>query len=949
MKNVLRILGIVLVFTVFSARQAAFSSEQLPSGFSEYTLENGLNVFIFEDLSSAPVRIEFTSRAGFSSQTPETSGFFPLYARLFKNAGKSPFYAQHGNELRWLPADAESSCAADSSRYILTVSAQQTETALEQLSLCAFAPIFSDDEIKSAFSSLKNEVMQNAESTEGFINASIDSRVFSAAPWKQDSGIYPAIFTSTPLARARTMITRIAQTEYTPQNSALFISGGISTNTAFAIVQKYFGRFSAGPVSQKIEMNAVSESAQRKYVLVSGDFSDTLTQIVVQYTTLGMTEADIASAIFGAYGSTFKTQILLHKDLAVRGDDYIDVAAAHKNGFSRLIFQSLLEKSKNISPVKQIDQFVQCIERAPEDFSSDEADKAREKLIAEYKARFTNSASFMEMLSQFWAIETVDKKDTLQSPAERLVKRADSAAQTDIDLIQKKLIREKPFVFVLMNSSVYAENAGGLKRAGYETITQNNGSWYTQKLYENIKKEIASDGIENEIKIPGNALEFAEQNKELFSFYRLSNGIPVSIKINKNSSSALFGLVISGGEIGSADNPGFETVMANALASNIQKEISLRRTEGTIDGECKVLSEHFPLSCMITVECLSADLDACVECVSHALIYGIIQPSLADSLVYDQRSQKRIADASPVNQLYSAAVRKLYSQSPYTTAFAAGKEILSDTSYTEILSAYPKFLDAARYTVIITGNVHAEEIRDKLENEFGVLSRKLFIPPEILPPNFPDSKKILVKLTHQFFTDVSAENAGPMPPVLIPTKDFSDPVQYWIKSPDPASSDFAPFNALMYELTARLQARIQKENLSDCIVQLIPADGSVHAGILTFLNVKHTNVIDGIYKNEVTGLLADLSGEMSESVTSEIQGKWVLNALSGTQTNRGTALLIKKGIETPAGKTDDKQALQYLDDYEAVSGMSAAGFASVMQKYIFEQPHLRLYSADSKK
>ena len=65
---------------VFS--QAESEKENKPE-LSISTLQNGLTVFILPDETSALLNIELVVKAGFSSQTSSTAGFFPLYTRLF--------------------------------------------------------------------------------------------------------------------------------------------------------------------------------------------------------------------------------------------------------------------------------------------------------------------------------------------------------------------------------------------------------------------------------------------------------------------------------------------------------------------------------------------------------------------------------------------------------------------------------------------------------------------------------------------------------------------------------------------------------------------------------------------------------------------------------------------------------------------------------------------------
>ena len=61
-----------------------FSSGFAKTPVREYVLENGMHVFVLEDYSSALVRVEFASKAGFSNQNPNDAGFFPLYTRMFR-------------------------------------------------------------------------------------------------------------------------------------------------------------------------------------------------------------------------------------------------------------------------------------------------------------------------------------------------------------------------------------------------------------------------------------------------------------------------------------------------------------------------------------------------------------------------------------------------------------------------------------------------------------------------------------------------------------------------------------------------------------------------------------------------------------------------------------------------------------------------------------------------
>lgn len=976
----------LLSFFIFAA--GATFSQELSKGFHEYTLENGMKVFVLEDFSSAPVRVELSVRAGFSAQTPKTAGFFPLYAKLFPSAGKTVATVAKGQSDEaldgngWTLENMQSECNADCARYIITTAPMQTEKVLEQLSYNLFSPIFSDTLLQKEFSELKTSVLQNAFSTAGFINSSIDSRIFATEPWKQDSGIYPSIFTNTPIEEARTILTSIGQNYYTPQNCALFISGGITADNALALARKYFlqkASLTAGLLSDSNEK--IMPSPKKKFVLHDSLFTPEMAQIVIQYKNLSMEETDIAAASLNEYNSALKKELTEHDELAIRGQEYINAASAHKNGSSRLIIQSLLEKNK-ASPVIQAETFLKIVRESSSKCSEEDFNNAKKTIVSQYRTQFKNSSAFMDLLSQYWAIGDISQMHT-ENVSTELLEQPSIILNTDCQKLVDDFQNEEPFVFVLVNSTVYKQNAKKFKEAGYEEVTSKNGSWFSQKLYDALKKQIASDQTKdsdssekskNPLEMQKAAAEqFAKSNKEMFSSFRLSNEIPVVVKRNGEAATAVISLAISGGQLSSArTNPGLSEVMTNALARNIQKDISEAIYNRKITGDPEVLAETKLSGGIITVECLASDVLQCLSCISHAIIYENIKPAEADGFIYDRRSQHRIQQGNPEYQMFAEAVKLLYKGTDYPLVYSKSPEILSDTQYTEILASYPGLLDASKYSLVLTGNIPEDGLETMLEESFGVLinqsqnTNRLYtsFPKPDFKPFFEGKEKnsITIQIDHQFFTDLSADKAGARPEILVPTTEFLDPVQFWIPSPAQNSPDFFIFNALVYELEERLSKALSADSSTANVeVKITPANAEIQAAVITFINVRNTSKIDEIYKATV---LDALNPEQNPFVIEQIKDRWILHELSQTQTNRGTALLIRSGLEqgeiedAPVEKenggeeeadTNLTAAEQYITEYERISSLEAKDFLRVAKTYILEEAPLRLYSKDSKK
>ena len=81
MKNVLKKCTAMIVLSMVSVL-LLFAEETPIENLYEYTLDNGLSVFVAENHSAPLVYIEVTVRAGSIAQTPENAGLFHLYEHM---------------------------------------------------------------------------------------------------------------------------------------------------------------------------------------------------------------------------------------------------------------------------------------------------------------------------------------------------------------------------------------------------------------------------------------------------------------------------------------------------------------------------------------------------------------------------------------------------------------------------------------------------------------------------------------------------------------------------------------------------------------------------------------------------------------------------------------------------------------------------------------------------
>ena len=903
----------------------------------EYTLENGMQLFILEDPSDAQIHIEYTCRAGFSSQTQSTCGFFKLYTRLVQAANPALNFS-------------DVQCNADSSRYFIETNPSQVDEALFALSDAVFSPDFSDEILKAELAALKKEVNDNKDTMSVYINAAIDSRVFSDAPWKHDSGIYPPVFKKTSEKTARTVIKQISEQWYTPKNSALFISGNLNTERTLLMLRNSFGRYYSSFRTPQ-EKPASPVNRQRKYVLHSSEISSDLTQLVIQYTLLDMEQADLLALATGYEGSLFKQQVLSFEELNIPGDEYINISAAHKKDSSRLIIQTLLQPPENkkaaaaTNSYKQTELFLKQLELLPQIVQTEEYEYAKNQLEYSLNRTAAVPSALMQTLSEFWALEPyyegneTDIDDYASQTARRLMDRTQKLHSSSLSQTLQQFQSEDPFIFVIINSKDYKANKKAYTAAGFEEINEKNASWYVQEMFKDVLKEndpqTQNKLYTTEASVTDN--NYYQKNRDSISQFTLNNGIPVYTKLNPLSAQTSLVLSIQGGKYNSADDNGFEEVMINLTAGLIQKQLRSAQEQGILTGAFYVSSEIELSTGKIIVEFDVEDTRAVLQQIYDSIVYGEIAPADADRAVSARKYKKRLENGTASNQMYSSLINKVYANKSLTAIFEAEKEILLDTDYTKILSAYPAMLNASRYSLIFCGAVD-ENLNTMLEQTFGHLAVQAPLQTIEIPSlNIAAAKNLTVPVRHTFLTDIPAEKAGPQPAVLIPTTEFLDPVIYSTGAPEPGTKQAALYNAVLSYIGSQL------EKTNPVTVQF-PRSG-INLGSLIIQNVTHTRELDSQYKTVIQNLTDKLQRlQANETVVKDIKNNWIQKQMSQTGSDTGTALLLQKGLEL----FNQQQPGWYLEEYNYIQTATSGDYLEIMN-YFPIIPPARVYSADSKK
>lgn len=886
------------------------------------TLQNGLTVFVISDKSSALLDVELAVKAGFSSQTSSTAGFFPLYTRLFAKSGKSK------EILETFSIEAE--CNADASIYKSKVPPENLKLYLDQIAQCAAFPDFSDEDIEAGLKEMKERSLEYSESTTGFINSAIDSRIFYKEPWKHDSGIYPAIFSGYSTNQARAILYNFISKEfYTPYNSALFITGNITEEKAVEISQEAFKSWnlrSAGLTLKKTEPESTQQIENKKFVLAANEFSPELTQIIVQYTSLAQTQADILSCVFNNENSKYKTMLSQIPELNIRGADFLTSVSASKNGNTRFILQALTEEpSKGKTAAEQAEIF---LAKTAEFASLTESEliAAQNEIIKKYIKVSGNASTLTSRLSEFWAINKFETPENFYQNFEESVYQSKNETSENIF---KAVSNEKPYIFLLINDAVYKKNRKSFDEYGYELITKENASWYTNELLRKKAMQEMQEALTQAKDSKNPTIEirpadyFYFNNAESIKHKELTNGIPIAVKNTIGTKTVSVCISVSGGKFSSLESEeNLRSVLISAVAKNSRIE--------NIETETNETASY------ISFEVFKEELEIALKKISDALVYGTVTPVQADLLFREDGYERRVRNADLGFQMKSNALAYLYRSTPFSRIFKINENSRNTSSYQSLLIEYTKLLNASLYSISICGDVEFAEAAKYCEDSFGILKelsgRK---ETEIPRPSFKNKER-KVQLRHIYTTNLPAENAPRESPRLVPTKTFLDPAQIYFKSPGSSTEDVEIFNSMLYALCSEIKS-ILGTNFS-CEAE--KASQEIPVGIIQASRLERTGVFFSAYKTAREKIIRELSErETQEWACDKIKIQWKQKNLSATQSNTGTARLMARF----------QKKEQYLINYLYIENSTPQDFLNTIEKYFPAEPLMKVYSVDSKK
>ena len=155
--------------------------------------------------------------------------------------------------------------------------------------------------------------------------------------------------------------------------------------------------------------------------------------------------------------------------------------------------QALIEeppKGKNIADQAQtfLAGTAECA-----NLTEDEMKLAQNEVIKKYQELEGNSSNLIYKLAEFWAMNKFETPETFYQNFEESVFQVENETSENIS---KAILNEEPYIFLLVNNTVYKKNKKSFDEHGYELATQENASWYTNELLAKKAKQEMQKALE---------------------------------------------------------------------------------------------------------------------------------------------------------------------------------------------------------------------------------------------------------------------------------------------------------------------------------------------------------------------------------------------------------------------------------------------------------------------
>src|SRR5882762_7517142 len=209
--------------------QAKFVNRQLP---------NGLEMIVLEDHSIPLVTCELAVRNGSFTEPPELNGLSHLFEHMFFKANRASITGEtYLDTIDQLGIIYNGQTQEELVNYYFTTTSPNLAVAMRFMRDAVRYPLFDEGQFAQEQQVVIGELDRHESNPFGFLSLELNNRLFYKYPSRKNPG-----GDKQTVRTATTAMMRLIQSRYyVPNNSAIVVTGDVSPEAVFLLVQNLFG------------------------------------------------------------------------------------------------------------------------------------------------------------------------------------------------------------------------------------------------------------------------------------------------------------------------------------------------------------------------------------------------------------------------------------------------------------------------------------------------------------------------------------------------------------------------------------------------------------------------------------------------------------------------------------------------------------------------------------
>ena len=209
--------------------QAKFVNRQLP---------NGLEMIVLEDHSIPLVTCELAVRNGSFTEPPELNGLSHLYEHMFFKANRASVTGEaYLSTIDQLGIIYNGQTQEELVNYYFTTTSPNLQVAMRFMRDAVRYPLFDERQFEQEREVVIGELDRHESNPFGFLSLEMNNRLYYKYPSRKNPGGGKQTVRSATTAMMRLIQGRY----YVPNNSAIVVTGDVSPQAVFLMVQDLFG------------------------------------------------------------------------------------------------------------------------------------------------------------------------------------------------------------------------------------------------------------------------------------------------------------------------------------------------------------------------------------------------------------------------------------------------------------------------------------------------------------------------------------------------------------------------------------------------------------------------------------------------------------------------------------------------------------------------------------